>query len=152
MRRDAEQMKEILQVRNSCDGPQFYIEDDPRVTRIGRTLRRYHLDEWPQLWNVLRGEMSLVGPRPSPDNENQICAAWRDLRLSVRPGITGLWQLKRTRRPGVDFQEWIRYDVQYVEDANLWMDITILITTVHGVLSKVVRSAARSLFPKRAVD
>lgn len=114
---------------NKCDGPQVNIENDPRVTRVGRVLRATHLDELPQLWNVLVGQMSIVGPRPSPYVENQFCPAWRDARLSVRPGITGLWQLKRKRKQGEDFQEWIKYDIDYVQRASLWLDLTIVVRT-----------------------
>jgi lipopolysaccharide/colanic/teichoic acid biosynthesis glycosyltransferase len=129
MQRNAEQIARQLQKHNVCDGPQVYIENDPRVTRVGRFLRAANLDELPQFWNVLVGQMSIVGPRPSPDRENQYCPAWRDLRLSVRPGITGLWQLKRTRRRGADFQEWIKYDIQYVQQASFWLDLAIIIRT-----------------------
>jgi lipopolysaccharide/colanic/teichoic acid biosynthesis glycosyltransferase len=129
MHRDAEQIVRDLEAYNVCDGPQVFIQDDPRVTRIGRALRATHLDELPQLWNVLVGDMSLVGPRPSPNDENVYCPAWRDTRLSVRPGITGLWQLERTREPGEDFQEWIRYDIEYVRRAGLRLDLTILAKT-----------------------
>ena len=129
MIRNAEQVAHELEQYNSCDGPQVFIQDDPRVTRMGRILRPSHLDELPQLWNVLVGQMSLVGPRPSPDGENQFCPAWRDIRLSVRPGITGLWQLNRRREPGEDFQEWIRYDIRYVRRAGLRMDFKILVKT-----------------------
>jgi lipopolysaccharide/colanic/teichoic acid biosynthesis glycosyltransferase len=129
MHADAERIARELERYNLSDGPQVYIPDDPRVTRIGRFLRRSNLDELPQLFNVLIGQMSLVGPRPSPDDENQFCPAWRDARLSVRPGITGLWQLMRTREPGADFQEWIRYDIEYVERASFWLDVEILVRT-----------------------
>ncbi|HWB19661.1 MAG TPA: sugar transferase, partial [Phycisphaerales bacterium] len=111
------------------DGPQIYIPNDPRVLKSGRILRKLHLDELPQFWNVLVGQMSLVGPRPSPDDENQFCPAWRDSRLSVRPGITGLWQLKRKRQQGEDFQEWIKYDMEYVQRASMRFDLEILIRT-----------------------
>ena len=93
MRKDAEQLKAQLRAANQADGPQFYIEDDPRLTKVGRLLRRYNLDELPQFFNVLLGHMSMVGPRPSPYSENQYCPPWREARLSVRPGITGLWQI-----------------------------------------------------------
>lgn len=129
MQRDAERIARELAASNVCDGPQVFIRDDPRVTRVGKWLRIAHLDELPQLWNVLIGEMSLVGPRPSPDDENQYCPSWREARLSVRPGITGLWQLNRTRRPGEDFQEWIKYDLEYVRRASLWLDLIILVKT-----------------------
>ena len=134
MRRDAESMVQELQALNQADGPQVFIENDPRVTRIGRYLRKFQLDELPQFWNVVRGDMSFVGPRPSPDGENQFCPAWRELRLSVRPGITGLWQVSRTRAPGEDFQEWIKYDIEYVRKASLAFDMKIFLRTVRGVI------------------
>ena len=136
MRRDAESMVEELQALNRADGPQVFIENDPRVTRIGQVLRKSHLDEIPQFWNVLRGEMSLVGPRPSPDKENQFCPAWREIRLSVRPGITGLWQVERTRAEGRDFQEWIQYDIEYVRRTNTRMDLWICIKTIRNILTR----------------
>ncbi len=129
MHPNAEQIARQLEAYNVCDGPQVYIQDDPRVTRVGRVLRKTHLDELPQFFNVLLGQMSLVGPRPSPDDENQYCPAWRDLRLSVRPGITGLWQLKRKREPGEDFQEWIKYDIEYVRNAGGLFDLLIVLRT-----------------------
>jgi lipopolysaccharide/colanic/teichoic acid biosynthesis glycosyltransferase len=136
MCREADAMKGDIAKDNVCDGPQFYVQNDPRVTRVGRVLRRSYLDELPQLWNVLVGDMSLVGPRPSPDSENQICPAWRELRLSVRPGVTGLWQLERTRKPGQDFQEWIRYDLEYLERASFWFDLQLLARTALAVLKR----------------
>jgi len=129
MHHNAEEQARELEEYNLCDGPQIFIKDDPRVTRLGRILRESHLDELPQLFNVLIGYMSLVGPRPSPDDENQFCPAWRDVRLSVRPGITGLWQLYRTRMPGEDFQEWIKYDIEYVRRASYILDLSILLRT-----------------------
>ena len=142
MQRNAEQIARQLRALNRADGPQVHIPNDPRVTRIGRLLRATNLDELPQFWNVLIGQMSLVGPRPSPDDENQYCPAWRDLRLSVRPGITGLWQLNRTREPGEDFQEWIKYDIQYVQRAGLRLDLSILIRTALMLLLKRRKSSA----------
>lgn len=135
MRRNAHQMARQLQAQNLCDGPQVLIRDDPRITRLGRFLRAANLDELPQFWNVLKGDMSLVGPRPSPDDENQFCPAWRDLRLSVRPGITGLWQIYRTRAPGNDFQEWIKFDTLYVGNASLWLDLRIVFKTAFMLLT-----------------
>ncbi len=136
MHRNADRMiaGDELKSMNVCDGAQVYIPDDPRVTRIGGFLRKTHLDELPQLLNVLVGDMSLVGPRPSPDKENRYCPAWRELRLSVRPGMTGLWQLKRTRSPGRDFQEWIRFDIEYVRNAGFALDLRILLETVKIVV------------------
>ena len=134
MRRNAESMVEELQALNQADGPQVFIENDPRVTGIGNLLRKLQIDEIPQFWNVVRGEMSFVGPRPSPERENQFCPAWRELRLSVRPGITGLWQVSRTRAPGEDFQEWIKYDIEYVRTASLLVDLKILLRTIRGII------------------
>ncbi|HXE55429.1 MAG TPA: sugar transferase, partial [Tepidisphaeraceae bacterium] len=142
MRKDADRMKAQLRAQNQADGPQFFIEidDDPRLTRVGKLLRRYNLDELPQFFNVLAGHMSVVGPRPSPHAENQFCPPWREARLSVRPGITGLWQIKRTRRRGSDFQEWIKYDIEYVEKRTFWLDLVIIFKTLSIMLGKVSRS------------
>lgn len=136
MRRDAEQIKEALAARNVADGPQFYVESDPRSTRVGRFLRASQLDELPQFWNVLLGHMSVVGPRPSPRKENQYCPAWRDARLSVRPGVTGLWQIRRTRAEGRDFQEWIQYDLEYVATMRWSLDLWIIWRTVGTVIRR----------------
>ena len=129
---DAQQLQQKLP--NEVDGPQFYIKDDPRLTRVGRLLRRTNLDEVPQFWNVLLGHMSLVGPRPSPDGENQYCPAWREARLSVRPGLTGMWQTRRSPdRSGGDFHEWIKYDVQYVRECSLHTDLRLLFDTIRQI-------------------
>jgi len=130
MRKDAEKIKRELSSANQADGPQLYLKDDPRLTRVGRIIRRLNIDELPQFYNVLKGEMSVVGPRPSPRSENQFCPAWREARLSVRPGITGLWQVMRTRRPGLDFQEWIKYDLEYVERMGMRLDLAIILETI----------------------
>ena len=139
MRKDAEKIKKELKQKNMADGPQFYIENDPRLTRVGRILRKYNLDEIPQFLNVLVGHMSVVGPRPSPYSENQFCPPWREARLSVRPGITGLWQVRRTRRAGSDFQEWIKYDIEYVETRTWWLDMVIIWKTVMTIVRKGTR-------------
>ena len=136
MMRDAESMVLDLQEDNLADGPQVFIKNDPRITKVGRVLRRFHIDELPQFWNVLVGDMSLVGPRPSPENENQFCPAWREARLSIRPGITGLWQVERTRKPGLDFQEWIKYDIEYVNRASLVLDLKIILKTLSKIAGK----------------
>ena len=109
------------------------------ATRVGRLLRVSNLDEIPQFWNVLRGDMAIVGPRPSPRGENQFCAAWREARLSVRPGITGLWQVERTRAPGIDFQEWVRYDLEYVQRLGTATDIAIIARTISKLIKGEVR-------------
>jgi lipopolysaccharide/colanic/teichoic acid biosynthesis glycosyltransferase len=136
MRRNAEALVAELRKQNLCDGPQVNIKDDPRVTRVGKYLRKLQLDEFPQFWNVLIGDMSIVGPRPSPDNENQFCPAWRETRLSVRPGITGNWQVKRTRAEGKDFQEWIQYDIEYVERMGPLFDLWLCILTVVNIIRR----------------
>ena len=140
MRKDADQIKAKLSSHNQADGPQFFIERDPRLTRVGRIIRKCNLDELPQFFNVLAGDMSVVGPRPSPRKENQYCPPWREARLSVKPGITGLWQVKRTRRQGLDFQEWIKYDIEYVENLGWRLDLLIIFQTFWVLLRGVVRA------------
>lgn len=125
---DAQQRE--LMAGNQVDGPQFKMRHDPRVTRLGQALRPLSLDELPQLLNVLFLEMSLVGPRPSPFRENQTCVPWREGRLSVRPGITGLWQVCRHDRSQGDFHQWIHYDLLYVRHMSLLVDLKILVATV----------------------
>ena len=139
MRRDADAIKALLAEHNRADGPQFFLEDDPRLTKVGRFLRRANIDELPQFINVLLGDMSVVGPRPSPHEENQFCPAWREARLSIRPGITGLWQVSRSRLEGKDFQEWIKYDIEYVEHAGWRLDLWIIWKTIPIVLHGVLR-------------
>ncbi|OAB57204.1 hypothetical protein AY599_13255 [Leptolyngbya valderiana BDU 20041] len=140
MRKDAEKMKAELAALNQVDGPQFYIKDDPRLTRVGKFIRKVQIDELPQFINVLLGHMSVVGPRPSPYKENQYCPGWREARLSVRPGVTGLWQVKRTRAADSDFQEWIRYDIEYVENMSLWLDLKIIWRTIAQIIRSIKRS------------
>jgi lipopolysaccharide/colanic/teichoic acid biosynthesis glycosyltransferase len=127
---DAHAQQRELYRQNEVDGPQFKLRHDPRVTRVGRYLRMTNMDELPQLVNVLVGHMSLVGPRPSPFRENQICVSWRRARLSVRPGITGLWQICRDERCGGDFHQWIYYDLMYVRHFSLWLDAKLLAATL----------------------
>lgn len=130
MRKDAEAIKQKLMEKNQADGPQFFIDNDPRISKVGKFLRKTNLDELPQFLNVIKGSMSIVGPRPSPYKENQYCPAWREARLSVRPGVTGLWQVKRSRDAGRDFQEWIRYDIDYVENWSWKLDLYIIAKTM----------------------
>ncbi|MFQ5591526.1 MAG: sugar transferase [Phycisphaerae bacterium] len=126
----AETLQGELRNCNEVDGPQFKITHDPRLTRIGAFYRRYNIDELPQMINVLLGQMSFVGPRPSPDQENQICPGWRRTRLSMKPGITGLWQIMRMRGASdSDFQQWIYYDIEYARHRSLWLDTQILLHT-----------------------
>jgi lipopolysaccharide/colanic/teichoic acid biosynthesis glycosyltransferase len=113
-----------LQAFNETDGPMFKMISDPRVTQVGKWLRATNLDELPQLWNVLKGDMSLVGPRPLSLEEMLYNPKWRDARLSVLPGITGFWQVER--HSGRSFSDWIRYDIKYVQNRSLWLDLKIL--------------------------
>ncbi len=136
MSEGADDLQAQLRGQNEVDGPQFKIARDPRITRIGRWLRETNLDEVPQLFNVLTGHMSMVGPRPSPDKENQFCPAWRRARLSVKPGITGLWQVLRRRDdPDSDFQQWIYYDVAYARHRSFWLDLQLLLYTPTAILA-----------------
>lgn len=129
----AEEMQEELHSQKDVDGPMFKMTDDPRVTRVGKILRATSLDEFPQLLNVIIGDMSLVGPRPLVMEEMKFSPSWREVRLTVKPGITGLWQIQgRSEAP---FHGWIRYDVEYVMNRSLWMDIVILFKTI-GVVFK----------------
>jgi exopolysaccharide biosynthesis polyprenyl glycosylphosphotransferase len=135
MVKDAEGMQQKFASKNDVDGPMFKMENDPRVTRVGRFLRKTSLDELPQLINVLMGEMSLVGPRPLVMDEMKFSPSWRDIRLWVKPGITGLWQVQgRSEAP---FHDWIRYDNHYVKNQSIWLDIKILFKTIKVVLKRV---------------
>lgn len=131
---DAEQRKQELAALNEMSGPVFKVSNDPRVTKIGQWLRKFSIDEFPQLLNVLRGEMSLVGPRPLPVDE---VARFDDLahrrRLSVKPGLTCLWQV-RGRSNLCDFREWVRLDLEYIDNWSLWLDFKILCMTVPVVM------------------
>jgi lipopolysaccharide/colanic/teichoic acid biosynthesis glycosyltransferase len=134
----SESMQDKLKVISEVDGPQFKIVDDPRISAVGNFLRQTYIDEIPQFFNVLLGQMSVVGPRPSPETENTLCPSWRDARLSVRPGITGLWQICRTRVPGKDFQEWIHYDTEYVKRLSLKMDLWICWQTMKRMVGNLI--------------
>jgi exopolysaccharide biosynthesis polyprenyl glycosylphosphotransferase len=132
---NAEQLKQELAALNEMSGPVFKLTNDPRITPIGRFLRRYSIDELPQLINVFRGEMSLVGPRPLPVDE---VMRFDDLahrrRLSVKPGLTCLWQISG-RNEVKDFKDWVRLDLEYIDNWSLWLDVKILVRTIPVVLS-----------------
>jgi lipopolysaccharide/colanic/teichoic acid biosynthesis glycosyltransferase len=118
---------------NEASGPVFKIRDDPRITPIGRLLRRSSIDELPQLFNVLKGEMSLVGPRPLPVRDYQgFNEDWQRRRFSVKPGITCLWQVNG--RSAISFEQWMLLDLQYMDEWSLWLDIKILARTVPAVM------------------
>lgn len=134
----AEKIQEKLKAVSHVDGPQFKMVNDPRLSAVGAFLRETYIDEIPQFFNVLLGQMSVVGPRPSPESENTLCPYWRDARLSVRPGITGLWQICRTRVPMKDFQEWILYDTEYVRNLSLKMDMWICWKTTKKLVNEFI--------------
>jgi exopolysaccharide biosynthesis polyprenyl glycosylphosphotransferase len=132
---NAEQLKHELAAMNEMSGPVFKVTNDPRITRIGRWLRRYSLDELPQLFNVLRGEMSLVGPRPLPvDEVRRFSDLAHRRRLSVKPGITCLWQISG-RNQIKDFKDWVRLDLEYIDNWSLWLDLSILLRTIPAVFT-----------------
>jgi exopolysaccharide biosynthesis polyprenyl glycosylphosphotransferase len=116
---------------NIMDGPVFKANPDPRITRLGRFIRRYSLDELPQLWNVLKGDMSLVGPRPALPDEVEKYQRWQRRRLSMRPGMTGLWQVSGRNR--VAFQDWMRLDLEYIDSWSLGLDLKLLLKTIPEV-------------------
>ena len=130
----AEEMREEVEHLNQLDGPVFKAENDPRVTPVGRFLRRFSLDEIPQLWNVLLGEMSLVGPRPPLPEEVARYEKWQRRRLSMKPGLTGLWQVSG-RNDLTRFDEWMELDLAYIDNWSLGLDFRILLRTIPAVLS-----------------
>lgn len=125
---NAEELKEKLAHQNEMSGPMFKMKDDPRVTKVGKFIRKTSLDELPQLWNVLKGDMSLVGPRPSLPKEVKQFEKWMYKRLTVKPGLTCYWQV--SGRNNIDFEDWMKLDISYVEDRNLWIDIKLIFKTV----------------------
>lgn len=125
---NAEELKEKLAHQNEMSGPMFKMKDDPRVTKVGKFIRKTSLDELPQLWNVLKGDMSLVGPRPSLPKEVKQFEKWMFKRLTVKPGLTCYWQV--SGRNNIDFEDWMKLDISYVEDRNLWIDIKLIFKTV----------------------
>ncbi len=130
----AEKMQNLVMHLNEMDGPVFKIKADPRLTRIGKFLRRTSLDELPQLFNVFNGTMSLVGPRPPILSEVSQYRPWQRKRLSVTPGVTCLWQV--TGRNEITFDEWMKLDMQYIENWSLALDIKILLKTVKAVIKR----------------
>lgn len=129
---DAEARLEALRAQNEMSGPVFKMKNDPRVTRVGRFIRRTSLDEFPQFWNVLVGDMSIVGPRPPIPSEVRQYKPWQRRRLSVRPGITCIWQI--SGRNAIDFDRWMELDLEYIDGWSLWGDISICLRTIPAVL------------------
>lgn len=130
---DAEKSKTKILHLNEVSGPIFKIRNDPRITRVGKFMRRYSLDELPQLFNVLKGDMSFVGPRPPLPDEVEQYEEWQLRRLSVIPGITCLWQI--SGRSKLSFDEWVKLDLQYIDSRSIWLDIIILLKTIPAVIS-----------------
>ncbi|MCB9763164.1 MAG: sugar transferase [Alphaproteobacteria bacterium] len=129
---DAEKLRARLEAENEMDGPVFKMTDDPRITRVGRFIRKTSIDELPQFWNVLKGEMSLVGPRPPIPAEVAEYERWQRRRLSMKPGITCIWQV--SGRNNVDFKTWMRQDLEYIDNWSLLLDVKLLAMTVPVVL------------------
>jgi lipopolysaccharide/colanic/teichoic acid biosynthesis glycosyltransferase len=130
MTRDAEAQRGPLAHRNEAPFPVFKLRHDPRITRVGRLLRRSSLDELPQVWNVLRGEMSLVGPRPPLPSEVQHYDEVARRRLAARPGLTCTWQIERRTGTDIAFEEWVRLDLDYVEHWSLLGDVRLILRTL----------------------
>ena len=129
---NADAIKASLMDRNEMDGPVFKMKNDPRVTKVGHFLRRTSIDELPQLWNVLRGEMSLVGPRPLPTKEELACSTYQRQRELVKPGLTCYWQV--SGRNDVTFHDWVELDLRYIREQSLGTDLNILAKTVAAVV------------------
>jgi lipopolysaccharide/colanic/teichoic acid biosynthesis glycosyltransferase len=125
---DAEYLLEKLQDKNEMSGPMFKIKEDPRVTKVGKFIRRTSIDELPQLLNVLKGEMSLVGPRPSLPKEVAQFSSYQKQRLVAKPGLTCYWQVRG--RSDVGFEEWMEMDVRYIEERNTLIDVNLIFKTV----------------------
>ncbi|MBI5191635.1 MAG: sugar transferase [Nitrospirae bacterium] len=131
MRADAEKRKREIETLNEMSGPAFKMKDDPRITRIGKWIRKYSLDELPQLINVLKGDMSIVGPRPPLPSEVERYERWQRRRLSVRPGITCLWQV--SGRNNIDFDDWVKLDLKYIDNWSLKLDLQLILRTIPTV-------------------
>ena len=132
MRADAEAHKALLQAKNEASGPVFKIENDPRMTKVGSFLRKFSLDELPQFWNVFTGDMSVVGPRPPIPTEVAQYTEWERLRLSVKPGLTCIWQV--SGRSKIAFPQWVAMDIEYIRSWSLILDLKILLRTFSAVL------------------
>jgi lipopolysaccharide/colanic/teichoic acid biosynthesis glycosyltransferase len=132
---DAERLKSELLAHNEQDGPAFKMKKDPRITRVGQVLRATGMDELPQLWNVLRGEMSFVGPRPLPLAEAANCADWQQERLDITPGLTCWWQVS-DRWTNIPFSEWMRMDIRYARRRSLATDLKLILRTIAFVIRR----------------
>ena len=124
---DAEELKEKLMKYNQMSGPMFKMDNDPRVTKIGKFIRKTSIDELPQLINVIKGDMSLVGPRPSLPKEVKEFEPWMKKRFQVKPGLTCYWQV--SGRNNIDFEDWMKLDIKYIEDKSILLDIKLIVKT-----------------------
>jgi exopolysaccharide biosynthesis polyprenyl glycosylphosphotransferase len=131
---DAEKLRDTLEERNEMAGPVFKIKNDPRITRVGAFLRRMSIDELPQFINVLKGDMSLVGPRPPLPDEVSHYDRWQRRKLSVKPGLTCLWQINGRNK--IDFEDWMKLDLEYIDNWSLWLDTKILVRTIPAVFKR----------------
>jgi lipopolysaccharide/colanic/teichoic acid biosynthesis glycosyltransferase len=130
---DADERKSDLTPNNEMNGPVFKMENDPRITSFGRFLRKYSLNELPQLWSVLKGDMSLVGPRPAFRHELERYEFWHKRKLSIKPGMTCLWQVRGRNRIR-NFDDWVKMDLEYIDHWSLWLDFKILYWTAWTVI------------------
>jgi lipopolysaccharide/colanic/teichoic acid biosynthesis glycosyltransferase len=130
---NAESLKTALMDKNEADGPAFKIKDDPRITRIGKILRKTGLDELPQFINVIIGDMSLVGPRPPIPEEVKMYERWQLRRLSMKPGITCTWQIKENRND-ISFEDWMKMDLQYIDNWSYKLDLILFLKTIRTIL------------------
>lgn len=131
---NADQLKDSLMQYNEMDGPVFKMKNDPRITKVGKFIRKYSIDELPQLWNVLKGDMSIVGPRPPLLNEVEQYNSYQMQRLLIKPGLTCFWQAYG--RSSLSFHDWIDMDMKYIKRRNLGLDIFLVIKTVFAVIFK----------------
>lgn len=129
---DAEERLQELMHLNEQSGPAFKIKDDPRITKIGKFIRKTSLDELPQLFNVLRGDMSLVGPRPAIPREVEQYTDYQKQRLFVKPGLTCIWQV--SGRNNIEFDQWVELDIEYIKTRSLWLDIKLILLTIPALL------------------
>jgi lipopolysaccharide/colanic/teichoic acid biosynthesis glycosyltransferase len=130
---DADRLKSSLLEQNEMEGPVFKMKNDPRITPVGKLLRKFSIDELPQLWSVLKGDMSFVGPRPPLQSEYARFTDWQSQKLSVKPGITCTWQVMGRNRVS-DFQHWVELDLEYIQRRGFWYDLKILLLTVPAVV------------------
>jgi lipopolysaccharide/colanic/teichoic acid biosynthesis glycosyltransferase len=132
---NADDLRKDLEEQNEADGPAFKIKDDPRITKIGGILRKTGLDELPQLFNILKGEMSLIGPRPPLPEETVQYQRWQLRRLSVKPGLSCFWQIKPDRN-NIKFEKWMEMDLAYIDNWSLRLDFVILVKTLKTIFQR----------------